>query len=561
MRRGRLAWIAVGLALAVAAFLLRGMGATTPSDDAAGEGTHEHDPRLVRGDAEADTGTAAGTMRGAPALHTSGGPLRGPVAVRVVNEWGEPVPQQTVTLWQQDDFKVAKRSDLAGEAVFDDVPYDGSYTAGVQLHLARHAQATASTTQHLAQKVQVTGPHVRVRIKALPFEFLDDRGMRPEFWVHPSLEAPALVGGRLDLWVPMGGGEERPVVMGSAPRPAHLVWDKAPRRVSISRAAHRLTYMAPQRPEASVVVLLSPEHEWTLAATLAGRDVKTSVVHDAFGRMWLRGVPFVPGASLSVTAQAKGQKALTDSVDFSVDEKHEHVIDLRPESVAAALAELDDVTDIAWVPAGEMGYRIRIKSSATTWLSLWGRGTGTAHLVLRVRRANGAAAPDAHVTVEGRTLRTDARGRVAFPDVIGGLVDVQIVGAGAPQRMKLEIEKGQRVEHDVVVPASARIDLRVVNKDDAPLPFARVQVTYGDTMPWHDVARGVQRLDPFTDRRGRRMLHNIRPDVPATVHVDVAGNKRSATLTIGPGITKVLRMDMDAPQIHVVDGVKSAGAK
>ena len=58
----------------------------------------------------------------------------------------------------------------------------------------------------------------------------------------------------------------------------------------------------------------------------------------------------------------------------------------------------------------------------------------------------------------------------------------------------------------------ATVVVTVKSADGTPLPHATVVVGQGAGTPWADVAPdGVQRLDPYADERGRRVLQRVQP--------------------------------------------------
>src|SRR5690606_10003479 len=56
------------------------------------------------------------------------------------------------------------------------------------------------------------------------------------------------------------------------------------------------------------------------------------------------------------------------------------------------------------------------------------------------------------------------------------------------------------------------VEIVVRDTDGNPVPFAELDVGRADGQVWHDVDdAGVQRLDPYVDGRGRRLLTHLPP--------------------------------------------------
>ncbi len=130
-------------------------------------------------------------------------------------------------------------------------------------------------------------------------------------------------------------------------------------------------------------------------------------------------------------------------------------------------------------------------------------------LVVRALAPDGAPVPGAVVRVGERTLRADATGRARFEGLAPGPFTAAVLGAGATGSASGTVAPGRTTELELRPGRGGTLDVELVDADGNAIPMGSLRVVQPSGLPWLDVARGVQRLDPFTDARGRRTLEGV----------------------------------------------------
>ena len=98
------------------------------------------------------------------------------------------------------------------------------------------------------------------------------------------------------------------------------------------------------------------------------------------------------------------------------------------------------------------------------------------------------------------------------------------------------------------------LHVAVTDAGDRPVPFATLTVELSDEAVWIDIdGEGTQRLDPFTDVRGRRTLRDLAPG-PATIRASYGTRAAAVQVTLVPGEELVLpiRLPSVLPEVEEV---------
>ena len=135
-------------------------------------------------------------------------------------------------------------------------------------------------------------------------------------------------------------------------------------------------------------------------------------------------------------------------------------------------------------------------------------------LEVAVIRSDGRPAVGAHVRLPlNGEYRTDETGVLRVEKVVAGTIEAWLDEPGlVPVAEKVDVVAGEIARVTLQEPAGATVVVTVKSADGTPLPHATVVVGQGAGTPWADVAPdGVQRLDPYADERGRRVLQRVQP--------------------------------------------------
>jgi hypothetical protein len=158
--------------------------------------------------------------------------------------------------------------------------------------------------------------------------------------------------------------------------------------------------------------------------------------------------------------------------------------------------------------------------------------TGTVRA--RVVDAEGAPLPEARVN----GVPVGESGFAVLAAVPEGRHRVSGVVAGRlPATAVVVVRPDETTEVVLVEPAGATLDVVVVDEAGEPRPSARLSLEVG----WFDVRDGVQRLDLFTDRLGRRTLTRVEPG-PVTVGATWGSRTGSAGVTLRDGGRATVRV-------------------
>ena len=373
------------------------------------------------------------------------------------------------------------------------VPRDGSARVGVR----RESQCSC----RCAMAHVVTGPELTIRLDhGLPatLHVVDaESGVGVEEvsarWGDGAARAAFLRPGRL---------ERIHVSIGTHP-PGYVAWDEASWVEGIGLWTQALTAVYPLRREAEVSVTVC-DHAGHLEVeahldriTVASReamDPRATVLGP--GRFRLRGVPFLRGEPLTVHATAPYLlRPLAQTLPLPNHPADRTEMEIVLPAPGSQRPEED---------SGGFGRRGPCRRALAP------ESPGCGALDLHVLRHDGSPASHASVFVGRRQLTLDEDGRVSVNDLPLGTCCVRTSTIGLlPMEHGLELVKGETVQLELQESAGGAIDLRVTDVHGKPLPFATLSVKMPSGSLWVDEQDGVQRVDPFTDRLGRRRIQRV----------------------------------------------------
>lgn len=521
---------------------------------------------------------------------------RGPLQVTVVDPQGRPlagvlVAQGSVMTLGTRERLFATREEVtdgAGHAGFEEVAYDGTEGVEVAVAWGEHATALAETGGRVFV-TQEADSALRVwRVAGRPTPDRED----PAPWGNAT---------RRTSWARVAGPEVRLVVAPGVPLDVDLVhaatgrsvpdarWRATPRfgsddggwgPASVPRNAESVTveveppadlvgppqelwgavphlktrrYWArtPLRPPVEVVVQFPAEFgavregDWIPEVVCAGAPVaKPRLQGGADGELRVGGLPHHVGDVITLGGRLRGGLRTAGSAVMGPDPDLPLRVRLRFESPAGEPARG------ALGPVGVTLPLVRGRAQQVEYAQAAPqRGAACGALRLTVQMPDGGPAARARVTVGGQVLLTDALGRADADRLPVGPLEVRVEGAGATTETRVEIRPDQRVEAVVRAGLGGTVEVEVVDSLDRPLPFASLYVVQPSGCPWADLDGDVQRLDPYTDERGRRTLSAVEPGLNL-VSARFGSRVARAEVEVSEGTTARLRLvlpALDAP--------------
>lgn len=347
-----------------------------------------------------------------------------------------------------------------------------------------------------------------------------------------------------------------------------VAWDELHFEFHASRYANRLVVRYPLRREAAVSVRMDGAPgplTWTLEfPAVAERYPAASGDGErpVDGRLRLRGVPFLAGEEflLRVTDRAlvslfqggrvPGSHRVAGRLPLDVDE--EIVLDLDPAQAA----------EVEWPPTS-LGSALTAYGGGPAPPGPFEPGAGPA-ITVRVLRRDGRPAAGAMVAMHyGRPtsnprlyhgtaafVRADEDGVAQFSGVPSPFASFQLIEAGLVRTRTERHEVVDGLEVVLREGDGGRLEVRVVDADDRPLPGARLRMgtqdlehVRGPVVSWVDDQAGIQRIDPFVDEQGRRNFEHV---TPGEVHVEATWLARTgsavATAVEGETTTVTVRV-------------------
>lgn len=181
---------------------------------------------------------------------------------------------------------------------------------------------------------------------------------------------------------------------------------------------------------------------------------------------------------------------------------------------------------------------------AASFVSDRGAPPGTPRGAARVRvlGIDGRPVAGATVTIGDATGSTRADGAVTFERVLAGDRPVTVWAFGHfPMSGSVRVVADTTTDVEVHEPVGATLDVVVVDAAGVGRTAAQLTVRTDGAIPPFDVVDGVQRLDPFTDERGRRTFARVAPG-PTTVVATWGSRRGVAQLVVRDGERTTLRV-------------------
>lgn len=148
---------------------------------------------------------------------------------------------------------------------------------------------------------------------------------------------------------------------------------------------------------------------------------------------------------------------------------------------------------------------------------------------VRVVGIDGRPVAGATVTVGAVEVPTATDGEVTVEGLLAGDQTVTARADGHfPMSGSVQVVAGRTTDVELREPVGATLDVLVVDATGAARTAARCVVRTGGTIAPFDVVDGVQRLDDFTDARGRRTFARV---APGTVTLTATWGSHRAVVT------------------------------
>ena len=432
-------------------------------------------------------------------------------------------------------------TDAQGAVELHGVPYDGS----VVVEVLRGCGPGALRAQPVLASVGVTGALHEItcaeglELHVTAVDAQTGRAMAGLPW--RPLRAKLPLEPREACRLRHGPGD--PALLGIetaiAPGEGYVAWDATRWVTTISRYAASLRMVYPLRREARVH-LRALEHDGTPSARMAVCAFRVGGVPGPRppattpdrGGVLLHGIPFFREQRVEVLVARPPARAAFEPGE-EVSEEEAEIIEVEEvrgdgglRSFASGPSRLEDAAighgRLPREPERLLALEARFPEDPSESL-LWRheeewfleevvetdadepRATGAVRVTLR--RTDGSAIPGALVSCGAASLRTDVAGRVLFERVSVGRLALEVSEAGVvPTRAVVDVAEGQMVEVELREAPGATLRVRVVDGEGEDVPFA--SVAFDDRL-WVDLVDGVQRIDPYTDVRGRRTFARV----------------------------------------------------
>lgn len=461
-----------------------------------------------------------------------------PLDVRVRCRGGRPWRGAVVRLSREGATRETP-TDASGHARFDDVAVDGSTVVSVMGRYSDREGRPATRTVQLGYDE----PERTVRTSSVDIEIRNLVPTRVEF---RDAETGEQIAGRACAWTGAFDGDDDQAVVVEVTRVGRA-WvdigivdpgtgrlrDRTPTPLCVSPYATECLLVVPVHREASIIVIPTvdgePASDVTVARVKLGREELKSwrAEADPGHGIRLRGVPFLRGAhvDVEVSTTVRGEKVRPTATGELPDAAGQ-VLTLQ---LALGSPFFNNASDID-IRGGRPENHFEM--TADGWLSFSPSVLPAAKdgRRVQVRRVDGTPAVAALVLVQGdpdsaggsTELRweTNDVGETALPISLTGTRRIQILQHGF-----IGAEVHADLSSDVVAPlvitegASGSLEIEVVDESGAAIPYASIAVDQASWQRWVDLDGCVQRLDGFTDERGRRTIH----------HVDAQGARVVAT--------------------------------
>lgn len=446
-------------------------------------------------------------------------------------------------------------TDIHGEAVFRDLPYDGSRSIVVRvLGATSGALVRLEPSPGRQPYLPIVAERLVYRTGAghpLEVRVVDAsrgklvRGARVTIAGAPGL-VPGTAGATLVCRPMLRVGRPTNLKLGVSAPEGWVAWELATWTVHISPYARRLSAHYPLRRELPVVVSIlepdgsavrSPVLNWLAVAKR--RIVEPVYTGDAYGRLRLRGIPWLPGEVVIASARRKdGFVAASAAAAIGDDPEREIYLEIvmPPENPNAIRM------------GGGAGGRFGRRGGSRNLLTGGGsvrRNRGS--VTVTVLRSNGRPAAGAKVKLGHRTATANEYGRAHFRHVARGThaVHAQHVGL-LPMTGSVTVRGSEAARITVRERKGGRIQVLVVDDADRPLPYATLDVRLKSKRPWVDLdEHGTQRLDPFTDHQGQRQLRGLEPG-RVTLEARWGGRSKQRTVEVEDRGSETIRIVLPA---------------
>lgn len=617
--RSPLLWLAVALALAGTWAVARGPrgGDGDLRGDRRGETTTDAGELLTGGPPAGPDGAGpslAGIAREQRATH-------GPVEVRVLDLLERPLAGVVVTAsWStppateggEDEVHwLHDFTDAQGIARFRDLPWTGAVLVAGRARAAyRESHAGGTLEERLLQdpsgvgsdllgscdlvlplaQAWVQGPDVTLRVSTgLPLDVhIEDAASG-----RPVSGAPWSVTPRVG-WdedsphaatLPDRRGSPVALALTVRPPPGMLAQEPGAWERLLHPAAERAEIRYPLRRTARVVVAfpreVQPFHpeEWSGNIWVAGHAAPREAQHfDGQGRLVVDALPWLSGERVDVQGQIADRWIVGGKALLGADARETVHVTLRAypmpdlrhlvaqfESNGAHLTVVHVRLDGTKIQL-TLQQRVEILEQA---LQLDLSGVALAEpppspryvprtLRVKVLTPTGLQAARAVVTAQGRSAVTDERGVATFEEFPAGESDLVVLGAGAGVATKVSVTEQGETEIEVRAERGGTLEVEVVDEQGRGLPYATLAVEQPHGLPWIDLFGGTQRLDPFTDVRGRRRLAGVLGD--ARVTGTYGSRSATAEVEVPEGSVQTVRLVLPSVALEPPEKAPDAGA-
>jgi hypothetical protein len=330
----------------------------------------------------------------------------------------------------------------------------------------------------------------------------------------------------------------------------HVLWDELVwEETRLSPYASSLRAVHPLRLQAQVTapfadVAGEPPRELDAVNVEVARrhTVLPLPRRDVAGRSRLAGIPFFRDTRFELTAWA----SLPDGA-------HERFRGTAVATLPAHAADSVHVPVVLDQPVPAVEQLIGVGGGAGG--AFRGRGKiarddGTGRLRVDVVRSDGRPARGATVGVVGRDLdeegqrrtrnhatgKADEAGRLAHDRLPAGEYSAELMEPGlVPTTVTFAVHEGRATEATLRESAGGTVHAVVVDEQGETLPFAQARLHQTGRVPWTDLGPGgVQRIDRWTDRLGRRRFDRVAAG-KATVACTWAGRRGGETVDVVEG--------------------------
>lgn len=337
--------------------------------------------------------------------------------------------------------------------------------------------------------------------------------------------------------VPMRAGRQVQFVISLRGVGEYVLWDADALTGTLAAGVSEVVVHLPlRRAMALDVTVVDPTGRPARGATVAAAWVGDAHLAgapwpvDADGIARVGGIPFLPGEEFVAEVDWTPDPGPQDAVPVPGD---------GPSAEAPVRTRVPAHSSAPWAVTVQLvGRRSFIldhnetdNDLAASFVSDRVTPPGAPRGAARVRVVGGDGRPvgGATVTVGADVGTTAADGTVTVERVAAGDQPVTVRAFGHfPMSGSVRVVAGRTTDVELREPVGATLDVLVVDATGAARTAARCVVRTGGTIPPFDVVDGVQRLDDFTDARGRRTFARV---APGTVTLTATWGSHRAVVT------------------------------